>query len=376
MAETFSLFGLQGYLYGLCAFIGAVILLAGMQLTDRKLPHGTVSLFGVLGIVLGIVFARAFFCAVNWSEFVHNYENPMLMLNWFDGGMSMTGLLLGLLLAAMLTARIRRISFGRLMDAVCVPFGLMIAALRFGEQFTDLGVGAAVNEGFATEKLSWLLLESRMGVMVEYRLNVWLYEVVAGVILFLAAVCFFRKLKSHAGDTALLVVSLWGASQILLESMRDDGHMLVIFLRIGQLSAFLLPAVSCGILCRRSLRSAFVSDFLYLNTHYSGFHLCLLQKRLALFFCFRLNGLYVFKILLGGCLRRFHYPVYRYDRFRKVSRFGDFQSAFRQLCFCFLQLSLQLFILFGLYQKQLQKLASVKFFQFLFIHQTASSAGF
>ena len=251
MAETFSLFGLQGYLYGLCAFIGAVILLAGMQLTDRKLPHGTVSLFGVLGIVLGIVFARAFFCAVNWSEFVHNYENPMLMLNWFDGGMSMTGLLLGLLLAAMLTARIRRISFGRLMDAGCVPFGLMIAALRFGEQFTDLGVGAAVNEGFATEKLSWLLLESRMGVMVEYRLNVWLYEVVAGVILFLAAVSFFRKLKSPAGDTALLVVSLWGASQILLESMRDDGHMLVIFLRIGQLSAFLLPAVSCGILCRR-----------------------------------------------------------------------------------------------------------------------------
>ena len=45
--------------------------------------------------------------------------------------------------------------------------------------------------------------------------------------------------------------SLYGASQILLESMRDDGHMLIIFLRVGQLAAFLLPAVCCGILSRR-----------------------------------------------------------------------------------------------------------------------------
>jgi len=33
--------------------------------------------------------------------------------------------------------------------------------------------------------------------------------------------------------------------------MRDDGHMLIIFLRVGQLAAFLLPAVCCGILSRR-----------------------------------------------------------------------------------------------------------------------------
>ena len=248
MAETFTIFGLEGYLYGLCAFIGAVLMMLGMRLADRKLPQGTVSLFGVTGIVLGIICARVLYCAVNWSEFVHNYENPRLMLNWVDGGLSMAGLLTGLLLAAVLTAKILRISFARLMDAICVPFGLMMAALRFGEKFTDLGVGAAV-EG--NEKLSWLLLESRMGVMVEYRLNVWLYEAVMGIVLFLVAVHLFHKLRNQAGDTALIVFSLYGASQILLESMRDDGHMLVIFLRIGQLAAFLLPLAACVILSRR-----------------------------------------------------------------------------------------------------------------------------
>ena len=33
--------------------------------------------------------------------------------------------------------------------------------------------------------------------------------------------------------------------------MRDDGHMLIIFLRVGQLAAFLMPLICCGILSRR-----------------------------------------------------------------------------------------------------------------------------
>lgn len=251
MAETISLFGLRVYAYGLCAAIGAALLLAGMRLTDRRLPGGTVSLFGVLGVLLGVLCSRALYCAVNWSDFFYNYENPLLMLRWFDGGLSMAGLMAGLLLAAAVTARVVHVPFARVMDAVAVPFGLLMAALRFGEQFTDLGVGAAVGEGWGTAHLPWLFVESRMGVMVEYRLNVWLYEMLMGLVLFAVAVLCYRRLKNHAGDTALVVLSLYGASQILLESMRDDGHMLIIFLRVGQLAAFVLPVAACGILSRR-----------------------------------------------------------------------------------------------------------------------------
>ena len=61
------------------------------------------------------------------------------------------------------------------------------------------------------------------------------------------------KLRRREGDTALFFFSLWGASQILLESMRDDGHMLLIFLRVGQLAAALAPLIACGFLTRRSM---------------------------------------------------------------------------------------------------------------------------
>lgn len=251
MAETFSLFGLEIYAYGLHAAIGAALLLFGMKVVGRDLPKGTVSVFGVLGMVFGIVLARALYCAVNWNSFIYNYENPMLMLRWFDGGMSMVGVIAGLLLAAVAAAKLAKVRTAQVMDAMAVPFGLLMWALRAGEKYTELGVGAAVEENFLTAHMPWLFVESRMGVMVEYRLNVWRYEVMMAIVLFVVALVCWRKMKDHAGDTALVVFSLYGASQILLESMRDDGHMLVIFLRIGQLAAFLMPLVVCILLSRR-----------------------------------------------------------------------------------------------------------------------------
>ena len=250
MDTTFAFLGLTGHAYGLCAAIAAAILLAGMA-CQKKLPHATVRLFGVLGMVLGVLGARFLYCVCNLSTFTETFENPWLMLCFFDGGLSMPGMIAGLLAAAAITARIRRISFAQIMDAAAVPMGLSIAVLRFGEQFTDLGVGKAVSEGFATENLPWLFQQSRMGVAVEYRLNVWAYEAVLGVMIFLTVLLLHRRLAKRNGDTALFFFSFYGASQVMLESMRDDGHMLLIFLRVGQLAAALMPIIACGILLRR-----------------------------------------------------------------------------------------------------------------------------
>lgn len=141
---------------------------------------------------------------------------------------------------------------------MCIPLGLSIALLRLGEQFTDLGVGKAVKEGALTAAMPWLFLQSRMGVAVEYRLNVWAYEAVAGVLIFIATLAASRWLSrqecSRQGDTALFFMALLGASQILLESLRDDGHMLVIFLRVGQLAAALMTVITCAVLSMRYAR--------------------------------------------------------------------------------------------------------------------------
>ena len=251
MDTTFSFLGLTAHAYGLCAALAAAVLLAGMKLAGKKLPKGTVSLFGVLGIALGVAGARLLYCVCNIATFTETFENPWLMLRFFDGGFSWPGLAAGLAAAAAITARVMKVKTAQVLDAACLPMGLSIALMRLGEPFTDLGVGKAVPEGFATANLPWLFSQSRMGVAIEYRLNVWAYEAVIAVVIFLATLLLYQRLKERDGNTALFFASLFGASQIVLESMRDDGHMLIIFLRVGQLAAFLMPLICCGILNRR-----------------------------------------------------------------------------------------------------------------------------
>ena len=251
MDTTFTFLGLTVHAYGLCAAIAAVVLMLGVWFFgQKKLTSGTASLFTVLAVALGVAGARILYCVCNVSTFTETFENAWLMLNFFDGGLSWPGMAAGVIAAAAITARVQKIRFFDLMDAVCVPAGLSMAVLRFGEQFTDLGVGKAVSEGFATANLPWLFSVSRMGVAVEYRLNVWAYEAVAGVLIFAVVMFVKNRLSKNSGHTALFFASLFGASQILLESMRDDGHMLLIFLRIGQLGAAVLPIVASAVLLK------------------------------------------------------------------------------------------------------------------------------
>ncbi len=260
MQETFSLWGLTGYGYGLWIAGGAALMLAMMGVIGYRyrMPIGTVRVFGALAIPLGLVCARLVFCLLNLEKFTETYENPLLILRFFDGGLSMTGLLIGLLLTALITARIMKVRAGKMMDVLAVPLGLFIAACRIAERFTTLGVGKVVEENAVTKALPWLFLTETAGVATEYRMAVYRYEAIVALLIFLFIFCLFlafRKQKNvMPGDLALLFFSLYGASQVLLESLRDDGHLLITFLRIAQVAAALMPVIATAIFTRRYLR--------------------------------------------------------------------------------------------------------------------------
>ena len=79
------------------------------------------------GIPLGIVCARALYCVFHLSDFWETYENPWLMLRFFDGGLAMPGLLAGLALAAVISARLVKARPAAVLDLMCIPLGLSIA---------------------------------------------------------------------------------------------------------------------------------------------------------------------------------------------------------------------------------------------------------
>ncbi len=261
MEGTFEIFGLTGYRLGLCACIGTLVLFLVMLLLSGKrgVKPTSVCLMSILGMVFGIVAARALYCLVNLSDFLETYENWLLTLRFFDGGFSIAGLLLGLLLAVCLTAAITRENLAELMDILCVPVGLLFCALYLGQQDSGLGIGRIVNEGFATKTFPWLFLCERMGVNVEYRLLVYLYQAIAAIAIAAAMIPLYlhwqRSNGFRAGEAAMVSLAVYGAVMVVLESLRDDGHMLIIFLRIGQVVAALLPVVTVAVFagCYRRL---------------------------------------------------------------------------------------------------------------------------
>ncbi len=257
MEASFPFAGLTGHYYGLvlAAATALLLLLMGLTARRRRLPPGTVPVFGALAIPLGLLGARLVFCLFNLSLFTETYENPLLMLRFFDGGLSLYGLFPGLVLAAFLTSRIVKAGFGQLMDVLVLPLGLWLCLARLAEGFTELGVGKVVEESAVTRLFPWLFIAEQAGVATEYRMAVYRYEAAAGLLLFLFMLGFALRKQPRkarrAGDSALVFFALFGAAQVLLESLRDDGHMLLIFLRVGQVLAAAMPLLAAGVFTRR-----------------------------------------------------------------------------------------------------------------------------
>ena len=224
--------------YGLFAAAGVGCMLIAMLLTapKRSFSKGTVTVFGLLAIPLSLVFSRLLYCVFQLNLFCDIYENPWFMLCIWDGGYSIWGVIPALLLAAWLTAKKQRCSFRSLWDCVSLSSALLFAMLYAGEGRTELGIGKVIDTGFLTSVFPFLVLEQKLGVNVEYRLTVYRLQCLACVVLFLVMLLSRRKSKTE-GILALRFWSIFASMQIFWESLRDDGHMLFIFLRIGQVAA-------------------------------------------------------------------------------------------------------------------------------------------
>lgn len=157
------------------------------------------------------------------------------------------------MLAALITARVAKLRFGTMLDVAFVPIGVLVFGLRVAESLTNgqLGVGRQVDVGAFAQALPWLFLQDQMGTLTLYRLAVYRYEAAMALLVLAVSLGLFSgrhpRWKARPGDLAMIVLSLFGASQIIMESMRDDGHMILGFIRVQQLGCALIPIVALAI---------------------------------------------------------------------------------------------------------------------------------
>lgn len=173
-----------------------------------------------LAMVLSLFFARL----VHWYCFDERYESMLSALTNFSvGGFALIGVFAGCLLAAVLTRLVGlHRNLPQMLDCLCLAGAAGIAAGRLASFFNSSDRGQLID---SIRTMPWVypVINSVTGAL-EYRLATFLLQAMAAALIFLILAAFYlgRKPKRD-GDTALLFLLCYSASQILLDSTRYDS---------------------------------------------------------------------------------------------------------------------------------------------------------
>mgnify|MGYP002732545705 CR=1 FL=1 len=290
MASSFTILGLTGSPYGLTIAISVLVYLlaCGVFRYLRGLPSGATRLYGVIGLPLALIVSRLTFCVCTTASFtdMDGLLRPQWFLRFWDGGYSMLGMLAGLFAAMFLASRIQKVRFGNMADAMAAPLGLLLCGLRLAEGLLKtmdgemlMGYGSYLSDATLAQRFPWLFIEEKLGNSSMSMLAVYRLEAIVGLLMFLVMLALFlHNRKDHAqrlrlqdgpavlltqrgdrlarpGDIAMLSFSLIGATQVILESLRNDGHMMINFaVHASQILAVLMPVCALVVFSRRYIR--------------------------------------------------------------------------------------------------------------------------
>ena len=173
-----------------------------------------------LSMVLSLVLARL----VHWYCRTDSYESFFAaMTDLSTGGFALMGVFGGCALAAAIL-RLLRISrnLPEMLDCMCLAGSLGIALGRLSAFFNSSDRGQIL-EGMT--ELPWVYpVTNAVSGAVEYRLATFLIQAIAaGVIFAVLLVFWLAGNRRNSGDTALLFLLCYGASQVVLDSTRYDS---------------------------------------------------------------------------------------------------------------------------------------------------------
>lgn len=236
--------------YGLCLAAAALCAFLTVWLCkkklDKKASFTEISAFSALSLALGILFSRTLYCAANILFYAQEAQ-PLAALRIDEGGLSMTGALLGGALAAFIVAK--KTGSRRLMDAAAPALAVFVLIARLGERWTRTGFGPDVEFG------GLFSIADDFGAV----LNVWLLEALTALLVAAALILLLRRARLCPGDGLLLFFLLYGVTQILMESLRADRHMIWGFVKAEQVFSMGMAAwaaLSFAVRARRFLLAA------------------------------------------------------------------------------------------------------------------------
>ncbi len=247
-AAVTTVFGMRMYTFGLCVALGSLLAVILLALLMKKRKPGTAALQSVLTICIGLVLSRLLYGVTD--DTIGRSSPLWVMVRLNLGGYSLYGVLGGAILAAWLTAKMTNQHFIDCLDPVAPAFLIFVVSERLGEGF----LGETL-EGFGwSRELIYNELPGTVFSITDgysWYLGTWRMEALIAAVLFTLIFIWTLK-KSHSRPPFICFMLLFGATQILMESLRHDLHMTInSFVRVEQILSMVLLGVAVIILAVR-----------------------------------------------------------------------------------------------------------------------------
>lgn len=235
--------GLPWYSLLIVIGIALAVWLAEREEHRLGLPKDTMVDLALTAIPCGIVGARLYYVAMSWEQFA---DDPLSALYIWRGGIAIYGAVLGGAVGAWLFARKRRLSFGKLADAV-VPGLLLAQAIgRWGNYFNMEAYGPIVTDARLQFFPMAVLIPS--GGEYVWHAATFFYESMWNLCGFIA-LWRLRTQTRRSGETLAWYLLIYGSGRFVIEQLRQDSLYLG-SLRVSQGLSLLLCAAACLFLLR------------------------------------------------------------------------------------------------------------------------------
>lgn len=213
--------------YGLLCALALALMLAAARKNTR---YDVWIRLCVTAIPLALIGSRLLFGLTALG--MGDMTNPLQILYAWDGGASMSGAFVGVTLAAFLVERHCKVPHGILMDKLALGMPPALIVARLAEIPTGVGMGRQVD----TPWLQWL------GFFTDECHPVFIYEALWAVVLSIALMRYLRR-NRRPGDVLLTFMTLYGSAQMFFESLRDDYHMVIYYIRINQIVGLIMVLI-------------------------------------------------------------------------------------------------------------------------------------
>lgn len=268
---AFTIGGVNIYWYGVVIAVGIVLAMAFAlrHCTEFGIDGDAMVDVIVVGVVLGILSARAYYVAMS----PYAYDSIWEMLSIRDGGLAIYGGVIGAVVFGGLACKWRKVPVLPMFDLTGMGFLIGQCLGRWGNFFNQeaFGCNTTLPWGMYSAATEAYLRGSTVtvpaGVTIDPTMPVhptFLYESIWCLVGFVA-LRFYMKKRRFNGDIALLYAIWYGLGRFWIEGLRTDSLLLVpsMGLRASQLVAAI--AVVGGIIAEVILRRKYKDQTLMVH---------------------------------------------------------------------------------------------------------------